>query len=70
MEACRVCESVVDGVCMDRAAKREHRGTVVLGGALDRSIDVRQHLATCESGILGGMLWGVVWARMQRCVEN
>lgn len=59
MEACRVCESDVDGVCMDRPAKREKRGAVVLEGVVDRSIDVRQHLATCESGILGGMMWGV-----------
>lgn len=49
---------------MDRPAKSEQRGAVVLEGALDRSIDVRQHLATCEIGILGGMMWGVCWWRV------
>lgn len=37
---------------MERPANRDARGVV----ALDRSIDVLQHLVMCDVGILGGMV--------------
>ena len=60
MEAFRDCDSDCDVGCwcMESAANRDASGDAAVPAAIGRSIDALQHPATCEMGILGGIVGG------------
>lgn len=58
MDALRDCDLAgCEGTCcMERAANSDARGVLAVPETPRCSIEVRQHLATCEIGILGGIV--------------
>lgn len=58
MDALRDCAlaGCVGVCCMESAANSDASGVLAVPGTPRRSIEVRQHRATCEIGILGGIV--------------
>jgi hypothetical protein len=58
MDALRDCDlaGCVGVCCMESAANSDASGVLAAPGTPCRSIEVRQHRATCEIGILGGIV--------------
>lgn len=72
MDALRDCDlaGCAGTCCIESAANSEASGVLAVPGTPRRSIEARQHLATCEIGILGGIVGVSAGEHTGRCSDR